>query len=154
MMSAKMATSGLLKIKVFWNKGYYVINSVYDVTNKILSHDSIYIVDVVMWPKFGNTSVCIREVIITSILLGFDQKNRFFEEWSWFKVNNLGLALGGKFYTSLSKWLKLKVRRFWGLILTFEEVTGEKLVRRPFCPPPLPSWIGLIVVNKLVIKAT
>ena len=68
MMSAKMATPGLLKIKVFWNKGYYVIYSVYDVTNKILSHDSNYIMDVVMWPKFGNSSICTREVIITSIL--------------------------------------------------------------------------------------
>ena len=37
MMSAKMATPGLLKIKVFWNKGYDVIISVHDVTNKILS---------------------------------------------------------------------------------------------------------------------
>ena len=68
MMSAKMATPALLKIKVFWNKGYYVIYSVYDVTNKILSHDPNYIVDVVMWRKFGNSSICIREVIITSIL--------------------------------------------------------------------------------------
>ena len=68
MMSAKMATPALLKIKVFWNKGYYVIYYVYDVTNKILSHDSIYVMDVVMSPKFGNPSICIREVIITSIL--------------------------------------------------------------------------------------
>ena len=49
-----MATPGLLKITVFWNKGYDVIISVDDVTNKILSRDSNYIVDVVMWPKFGN----------------------------------------------------------------------------------------------------
>ena len=35
MMSAKMAIPALLKIKVFWNKGYYVIYSVYDVSNKI-----------------------------------------------------------------------------------------------------------------------
>ena len=68
MMSAKMATLGFLKINVFWNKGYYVIYFVYDVTNKILSHDLNYIVDVVMWPKFGNSSVCVREVAITSIL--------------------------------------------------------------------------------------
>ena len=68
MMSAKMATPGLLKIKVFWNIGYDVIIYVHDVTNKILSRDSNYIVDVVMWPKFGNSSICIREVIITSIL--------------------------------------------------------------------------------------
>ena len=27
MMSAKMATPGILKIKVFWNKGYDVITS-------------------------------------------------------------------------------------------------------------------------------
>ena len=49
MMSAKIAGPGLLKIKVFWNKGYYVIYYVYDVTNKILSHESNYIVDGVMW---------------------------------------------------------------------------------------------------------
>ena len=68
MMSVKMATPGLLKITVFWNKGYDVIISVDDVTNKILSRDSNYIVDVVMWPKFGNSSISMREVIITSIL--------------------------------------------------------------------------------------
>ena len=68
MMSAKMATPGLLKITVFWNKGYDVIISVDDVTNKILSRDSNYIVDVSMWPKFGNSSISLREVITTSIL--------------------------------------------------------------------------------------
>ena len=57
MMSAKLATPGLLKITVFWNKGYDVIISVDDVTDKILSSDSNYIVDVFMWPKFGNCSI-------------------------------------------------------------------------------------------------
>ena len=78
MMSAKMATPGLLKIKVFWNKGYDVIISVHDVTNKILSRDSNYNVNVVMWPKFGNSSISVREVIITSIVQGFDQFYCFF----------------------------------------------------------------------------
>ena len=68
MMPAKMATPGLLKIRVFWNKGYDVIISVHDVTNKILSRDSNYIIDVVMWPKFGNCSISMRKVMITSIL--------------------------------------------------------------------------------------
>ena len=68
MTSAKMATPGLLKITVFWNKSYDVIISVDDVTNKILSRDSNYIVDVFMWPKFGNCSISMRKVIITSIL--------------------------------------------------------------------------------------
>ena len=63
-----MATPGLLKTKVLWNKGYYVLYSVYDVTDKIFPHDSNYIVDAVMLPKFGNHSICIREVVITSIL--------------------------------------------------------------------------------------
>ena len=31
-----------------------------------------------------------------------------------------------KFYTSVAKRLKLKVRKFLGLILTFVEVTGRK----------------------------
>ena len=46
LMSAKVATLGLLKIKVFWNKDYYdVVISDYDVTNKISSRDSFYIVN-------------------------------------------------------------------------------------------------------------
>ena len=46
------------------------------------------------------------------------------------KLNNLGLALGTnlKFYTSVEKGLKLKGRKFLGLISTFVEVIGEKLV--------------------------
>ena len=68
MMSTKMATLGLFKIKVFWKKGYDVIIFVYDVINKNLSSDSNYVIDVVMWPKFGNSSTSMRKVIITSIL--------------------------------------------------------------------------------------
>ena len=44
------------------------MNFVFDVTNIILSRDSNHIVDLVMWPKFGNSSVSMKEVIITSIL--------------------------------------------------------------------------------------
>ena len=68
MMSAKIATSDLLKIKVFWNKSYDVIISVPDVTNKILLRDSNYIVDLVMWPKFSNCNITMREVVTASIL--------------------------------------------------------------------------------------
>ena len=68
MISAKMATPVLLKITVFWNKDYYVIISVDDVTNKVSSCDSNYIVDVSMCPKFGNCSISMREVITTLIL--------------------------------------------------------------------------------------
>ena len=46
---AKLPTPGLLKIKVFRNNNY-------DVTNKVLWRDSNYIIDMVMWPKFGISS--------------------------------------------------------------------------------------------------
>ena len=68
MMPPKMATVGLLKMRVFWNKGYDVIFSAHDVTNKFLSNDSNYIIDVFMWPKFDNCIVSMRKVIITSTL--------------------------------------------------------------------------------------
>ena len=67
-MSAKMATPGLRKIKVFWKKGYDVKISVSDVSNKFSSRDSNYIVDVVMWPMFGNSSTSMGKVSITSSL--------------------------------------------------------------------------------------
>ena len=64
------------------------------------------------------------------------RKTAFFEWWSWFKFNNLGLALGTnlKFHTSEEKELKLKVRKFWALDPTFVEATGQKLVGGAFLP--------------------
>ena len=84
MILAKMHTLGLLKIKLFWNKSYDVIISAFDITNRVLSYDSNYIVDALVYPKFGNSSIS----------KGFDQKNYFFEERTWFKFNNLELLVG------------------------------------------------------------
>ena len=97
-----------------------------------------------MWPKFGNSSIYMREVIITLILWGFNQKNQIFWGVLWLKFSNLRLVQGMtlKFYTSVAKELKLKVIKFWGLIPTYVEVTGEKLVKGAFCSPPShPIWI-------------
>ena len=44
--------------------GYDVIIYVHDVNYKILSRDLNYIPNVVIWPKFGNSSISMREVII------------------------------------------------------------------------------------------
>ena len=108
--SAKSTSLGLLKIMAFWNK-------VYDVTNKILPRDSNYIVDFVMWPKFGNCSISMREVIITSVL-DLNRKTDFF--WvSFFKFNNLELALGLRlvlgmalqFYICVAKRVKTKSQK-------------------------------------------
>ena len=69
------------------------------------------------------------------------RKTAFFEGWSWFKFKNLGFALGTnlKFYTSVEKESKLKFRKSLGLIHTFVEVTGEKLVEGLFCSPHPPQ---------------
>ena len=68
MNSAKLVTLCLLKIKLFRNKGYDVISSVHEVTIKILSHDSIFVVDLIMCPKFCNSSISMRQVMIIAIL--------------------------------------------------------------------------------------
>ena len=75
------------------------------------------------------------------------RKTAFFEGWSWFKFNNLGLALDMnlKFYTSEAKGLKLKVRMFYGLVPTFVEVTGEKVAGDPLLPtlPPILNRVNV-----------
>ena len=68
MMSAKLASPALLELKIFQNNADAVIILDYDVTSNILSRDSNYIVDVGMLPKFGNYSISMRDVFITSIL--------------------------------------------------------------------------------------
>ena len=65
MMSAKTATLGLLKIKVFRNKGYDVINCVYDAATKfyhlnqiileIRSCDQSLVTLALLWEKLSST---------------------------------------------------------------------------------------------------
>ena len=95
MVLAKIATLGLFKIKIFWNKVYEVIISVHSVINKKYQVTQII---PQMWScnqtlvTLASTSM--RDVIITSILYRFDQKKHFLQGWSWFKSNDMGLALG------------------------------------------------------------
>ena len=67
MTSSKLADLGFPKTKVFLNKSYDPIISVPGVINKILSRDSTYTVDK-MLPKFCNSNISKREVIIALIL--------------------------------------------------------------------------------------
>ena len=57
MMLAKLATLGLLKIKLFQNKGYEVIISVHDVPNKIISRESNYTADSLATQTLGLSSI-------------------------------------------------------------------------------------------------
>ena len=49
---------------------------------------------VVLISKIGISSISRKKLSLTLIIEVFDQKNRFCEEWSWFKFNNLGLVIG------------------------------------------------------------
>ena len=71
-------------------------------------------------------------------------KTNFFKVCSWFKFSNLELALDValKFFSSVGKGLKLKVRIFWWLIFTFVEVAGENTDKESFCLQSLAGLTG------------
>ena len=124
MMSAKMATVGLLKTKIFWNKGYVIAS-----TDKILSRVYIYIY-IYMWScdqSLVTLAFLWEKISQPQFYKDFTRKTTLFERWSWFKFNNLGLIQGTalKMCTSVGKGLELNVRKFLMLICTFVEVTGE-----------------------------
>ena len=77
-MSTELATPSLPKIKIFWKNYYGVIIYTHDTSSKVLSHESSYIVDELMWPNFGKSSISWKELIKTSFLSTFDNRNYFF----------------------------------------------------------------------------
>ena len=123
-MSAKLIALLLLKIKTVLYKVHAVIISVHDVTKKVLSGETNDFVDVVMWPKFGNSSNSMRELKFYKDLT---RKKQFFEGWTLLKFSDLGLVLGInlKSYVSVTKWSKLTVRKLWELIPTFGDGTEK-----------------------------
>ena len=98
-----------------------------------------------MWPKFGYSSIFMRQVIITQMLYGFDQKNRYFEGWSWFRFNNLRLVLNKalKFYSNMAKRLKLKLRKCWG------KLVGDLFA---LSPPPILNRIKNELADSRSVK--
>ena len=86
----------------------------------------------------------------------FPRKTAFFEGWSWFRFNNLVLPLGKnlKFYSSVAKGLKLKVRKFWGLIPTFFRSSRGKIDRgNLFAPPPhLPPILNRVKFSNVMFR--
>ena len=107
---------------------------------KNLWHDSNYIVHVFMWPRFGNSSISMSEVMTTHFYKDLTRKTAFLRD-------GLGSSSIIRDWRSVQTWnftpvweKGQKVSKFWGLIPKFVEVTGKKLVEAP--PPPL-SWISL-----------
>ena len=66
MMAKKGDISSLLRSTVFWKKVSEIY--VHDISNKILLCDSNHIAGLVMWSKFANSSIFLKEVIVTFTL--------------------------------------------------------------------------------------
>ena len=128
-MSAKLANLGLLKIKLFWNKGYDALNFFHNANRKILSPDSSYIVDLVIWPTFYNSSISMREVILTPFYKDLNRKASFF--WGVLLVFKGCLEILQQY----EKLIKTKHQKVFRLFLSFTEVTGEKLIWCVFLTP-------------------
>ena len=85
-----------------------------------------------MRPKFDKSRISMKEVIIFQFYKDLTRSTPFFEGWSWFKFNNLGLALvmALTLYISMTKRLtgkrKLKAKTV-------------KLLGGPFCNTPPPT---------------
>ena len=65
------------------------------------------------------------------------------------QVQQFGTGTRYELDTSVAKGLRLKVRRFLGLVPTFLEVTEEKLVQGAFLPPPI---LNSVKANLLLLK--
>ena len=146
MMSTKLATLGIPKITVFWIKCYDVITSIHDVTKKIISWLKLYCRCSHVTKVWYLQHFCKKRYHNLNFIRIWPEKPIILRGCSRLKFNNLGLALGMalKFTHVWQKGLKRKVKKFWGLIPTFAEVTGKIVWGERggfFCFPP--SWIGL-----------
>ena len=130
-MSAKLGTL----INVFWKRVYDVIIYVHDVNKKIFSDESNCIVDVVMWPKFGNYSTSMKEVIKTSILYSGDQKNDYF--WGVTLVQVQPIVTGSKYRREILYQRGKRIKTISQKVLGASSYVCKKVRReKPFLPRP------------------
>ena len=80
-----------------------------------------------------------KEVIITSVFFDLTRKTKFFERVLLVQVQQFGTSTsyGLKFYTSVARGLKLKVRKFFAAISYICRSYRRKTGCRPFRPYPI-----------------
>ena len=144
MISVKLAALGLPKIKLFWNKGYDIITSVCDITNKIKSLDSNSSVDVVIWPKFGNFSISMRNYHNLNVTRIWPEKPIFLRgSVGWSSIIWTGTWYGLEILHQCDKRVKTKSQKVLGanpyVCRSYRAKTGRGWMGLP------PSWIGLTV---------
>ena len=129
MNPAKIAILVFLETKIFWNKVYNVIISDHNIINFVtwakLYPRCGYVTKVWQLKHFNE-----RSYHSLSFIRIWPEEILFLRSGLDSKFNNSGLVLGMalKFYASVVKKLKLKVRKFLELVPTFVEITEEKLV--------------------------
>ena len=99
-----------------------------------------------MWPKFGNSSISMSEVMTTHFYKDLTRKTAFLRD-------GLGSSSIIRDWRSVQTWnftpvweKGQKVSKFWGLIPKFVEVTGKKLVEAP--PPFILNKLKLLYGRK------
>ena len=112
MMLTKLAPLSLLKIKVFWNKGYDAIILVYNVANKILSHDSNCIAVGSCVQSLVNVAFPWEKLSQPQFYKDLARKNNFFEGCCWLKFNYFGLELESLYLGNFAKGLKKNSESF------------------------------------------
>ena len=126
MISVKLATLGLLKIKVFGHNGFNIILS-------MTSPTKFYHLNQIRMQMWS----CDQSLVTLTFLLEKLLQQQFYKDLSR-KNNSLRSVLGSSSiiwnwhqvqpYANVAKGLKIKVREFLGLIPTLGELTGKKLV--------------------------
>ena len=94
MMSAKFATPGFLKIKVFLDKYYDVVTSVHDIINKIFSNESSYIVNVVRFFYFYNIGKKVVNKFTKLSNIGLSMECFTADVFQFFSKKSQNLAFG------------------------------------------------------------
>ena len=134
MMSAKMATLGLLKIKIFWNKCYDVIICAYDVTNKSYHVNQIILQ---MWS-------CDQNLVSLAFLWDKLSKPQFYKDLTKKKHYFWGVVLiFSRYGLKILHQVKSKIQNvLWGNSYVFRGYkgnTGRELVGST----SEKGWIGI-----------
>ena len=107
----------------------------------MLSRDSIYIVDVFIWPKLVTVAFLWQKLSHHQFYKDLTKNPRFCGVVP--KFNNLGPTLGtnSKFCNSVANWLKTKIQKVLGANSYVCRSYRGKTGRRGLFVPPLPSPI-------------
>ena len=121
-------------------------------TTKFLPRDSNQLVDMVMWPKLDNSSISLRQVIITLNFVRIWPEKTYF--WGVILVQvqlfGAGTSYGLKILHQFGKRIKTGSQKVFRATLTLIDVTEEKLEEGTFLSSFIVSSIGLRYTKSII----